>query len=246
MDLKTHTTCYTVYGYASSTPGSLTGFNGEPMLKPLEQYALGAGHRLYSPSLMRFLSADSVSPFGKGGLNAYAYCVGDPVNRIDPTGQNTIRGSANRRAVRTPSPQRRGNASSYSVVFPEPDNRPPSYESPPSYKEAFSRLNRETQAKLSPIYRKIMHAQENAGEFSSYTEEDRQRVIQSLSEERDRIWNENAHLPGSEQFPVADTPPTWNVRAPAADTPSAYEPSRIDTRPRTTLQDIMHNVRATR
>ncbi len=27
-----------------------------------------------------------MSPFGKGGMNAYAYCAGDPVNRSDPTG----------------------------------------------------------------------------------------------------------------------------------------------------------------
>jgi hypothetical protein len=77
-----------------------------------------------------------------------------------------------------------------------------------------------------------MRAEENAGEFSSSPEEDRQRVIQSLSKERDWIWNENAYLPGSRRFPAADTPP-------------AYEPSGIDTRPRTTPQDIMHNVRAT-
>ncbi|WP_147458691.1 RHS repeat-associated core domain-containing protein, partial [Pseudomonas savastanoi] len=36
--------------------------------------------------LMRFNSPDSLSPFGKGGMNAYAYCAGDPVNRSDPTG----------------------------------------------------------------------------------------------------------------------------------------------------------------
>src|SRR5471032_2916159 len=35
---------------------------------------------------MRFNSPDSLSPFWKGGVNAYAYCVGDPVNRVDPTG----------------------------------------------------------------------------------------------------------------------------------------------------------------
>ncbi|ORC43846.1 hypothetical protein BZK31_28960, partial [Pseudomonas floridensis] len=34
-----------------------------------------------------FNSPDSLSPFGKGGLNAYAYCLGDPVNRKDPTGR---------------------------------------------------------------------------------------------------------------------------------------------------------------
>lgn len=35
---------------------------------------------------MRFNSPDSLSPFGKGGLNAYVYCEGDPINRDDASG----------------------------------------------------------------------------------------------------------------------------------------------------------------
>jgi len=38
--------------------------------------------------LMRFNSPDSLSPFGKGGVNAYAYCAGDPVNRADANGHS--------------------------------------------------------------------------------------------------------------------------------------------------------------
>lgn len=38
---------------------------------------------------MRFNSPDSLSPFGRGGLNPYAYCLGDPVNFSDPTGRLT-------------------------------------------------------------------------------------------------------------------------------------------------------------
>ncbi|MEE1921314.1 RHS repeat-associated core domain-containing protein [Pseudomonas sp. 148P] len=49
-------------------------------------YLLGQGYRAYNPVLMRFTSADSWSPFGRGGLNAYAYCAGDPVNASDPSG----------------------------------------------------------------------------------------------------------------------------------------------------------------
>ncbi|WP_230202737.1 RHS repeat-associated core domain-containing protein, partial [Pseudomonas syringae] len=42
----------------------------------------------FNPVLMRFNSPDSLSPFGEGGVNAYAYayCEGDPVNRVDPSG----------------------------------------------------------------------------------------------------------------------------------------------------------------
>jgi len=36
---------------------------------------------------MRFLSADNLSPFGQGGLNSYAYCAGNPINYIDPSGK---------------------------------------------------------------------------------------------------------------------------------------------------------------
>ncbi|MFA0920552.1 RHS repeat-associated core domain-containing protein [Pseudomonas tremae] len=51
---------------------------------------LGNGYRAYNPVLMRFHSQDSLSPFGEGGLNAYAYGEGDSVNRVDPTGHINI------------------------------------------------------------------------------------------------------------------------------------------------------------
>jgi RHS repeat-associated protein len=67
--------------------GASLGFNGELRDWVLHAYALGNGHRFYSPIMMRFCSADSLSPFGKGGLNAYCYCEGDPINRSDPSGR---------------------------------------------------------------------------------------------------------------------------------------------------------------
>jgi|GEM_PF-2345070 len=77
---------YTPYGQRSpaSFPTAL-GFTGQPFEQALDGYVLGS-YRVYSTKLMRFLSADSWSPFGGGGLNAYAYCAGDPVNRRDPNG----------------------------------------------------------------------------------------------------------------------------------------------------------------
>jgi RHS repeat-associated protein len=79
---------YSPYGHRPAEGGlfSLAGFNGEQMDAVTGLYLLGNGYRAYSPTLMRFTSPDSMSPFGAGGLNAYAYCLGDPVNRIDPTG----------------------------------------------------------------------------------------------------------------------------------------------------------------
>lgn len=65
---------------------SRLGFNGE-YLEHHHLQILGS-YRAYNPVLMRFHGPDSLSPFAKGGLNAYAYCHGDPVNLVDPTGHS--------------------------------------------------------------------------------------------------------------------------------------------------------------
>lgn len=79
---------YTPYGRRPAQSGSNNplAFNGEPLDAATGCYALGNGYRLYSPTLKRFCSPDNLSPFEKGGLNAYMYCMGDPVNHVDPTG----------------------------------------------------------------------------------------------------------------------------------------------------------------
>ena len=79
---------YTAFGGSSITNGlmSLLGFNGEHSDPATDCYLLGNGHRGYDPVLMRFRSPDKLSPFGKGEINAYSYCSGDPVNFVDPTG----------------------------------------------------------------------------------------------------------------------------------------------------------------
>lgn len=66
--------------------GSLFGFGGEPLDPATGCYLLGNGYRAYDPVLMRFHRPDSWSPFDGGGLNPYAYCLGDPINLSDPTG----------------------------------------------------------------------------------------------------------------------------------------------------------------
>lgn len=78
---------YSPYGWRPCGVDTTAGFNGQRLEPATGGYMLGNGHRLYNPVLMRFTRPDGLSPFGKGGVNAYAYCEGDPVNRIDPDGE---------------------------------------------------------------------------------------------------------------------------------------------------------------
>lgn len=82
------TQVYTAYGYHAPNSGlhSLLGFAGERCDPVTGHYLLGNGYRAFNPVLMRFNSPDSLSPFDRGGLNAYAYCQGDPLSFRDPTG----------------------------------------------------------------------------------------------------------------------------------------------------------------
>ena len=79
---------YTPYGRRppQSEANNPLAFNGEPLDSATGGYLLGNGYRLFNPTLKRFCTADNLSPFDKGGLNAYGYCSGDPVNRVDPSG----------------------------------------------------------------------------------------------------------------------------------------------------------------
>ena len=64
----------------------MLGYNGVLHEAPGYWQVLGNGYRVYNPVLMRFHSPDDMSPFGKGGLNAYSYCLLDPINQVDPSG----------------------------------------------------------------------------------------------------------------------------------------------------------------
>lgn len=98
---------YSAYGHYFNQQDSnfLIRFNAEILNSVLLSYALGNGNRIYSPLRMRFNSPDDYSPFEEGGLNSYAYCFCDPVNFIDPSGNNPIRsffkGIANTLGLRT-------------------------------------------------------------------------------------------------------------------------------------------------
>ncbi|PWB34165.1 hypothetical protein DCO48_07655 [Pseudomonas sp. SDI] len=73
----------------SPTRNDLPGFCGEHAEPVTGHYLLGS-YRALIPALGRFNQPDSFSPFGDGGLNPYAYCLGDPINRIDPSGHNGL------------------------------------------------------------------------------------------------------------------------------------------------------------
>lgn len=59
-------------------------------------YLCGHGYRAYLPSLTRFIQPDANSPFNRGGLNAYSYCLADPTNRSDENGRWSVRRLLNR------------------------------------------------------------------------------------------------------------------------------------------------------
>jgi len=79
---------YLPYGYRVTQAGApALGFTGQLIEPEMGWYLLGNGHRAFNTNLMRFHSPDRLSPFNEGGINAYAYCGGDPANKIDPSGQ---------------------------------------------------------------------------------------------------------------------------------------------------------------
>nr|WP_314876558.1 RHS repeat-associated core domain-containing protein [uncultured Pseudomonas sp.] len=85
-DNSVRTRHYTAHGAETADPDNGPyGYTGERR-EPLTDWYIPDGYRPYDPVVMGFLSSDSESPFGRGGLNPYTYCGGDPVNRIDPDG----------------------------------------------------------------------------------------------------------------------------------------------------------------
>ncbi|WP_082428107.1 RHS repeat-associated core domain-containing protein [Pseudomonas endophytica] len=82
---------YAPYGYTKLIRAhQVLSFNGERPELITGHYLLGNGYRAFNPILMRFNSPDSWSPFGKGGVNNYSYCKGNPTNRRDPSGHFSI------------------------------------------------------------------------------------------------------------------------------------------------------------
>ncbi|WP_420917323.1 RHS repeat-associated core domain-containing protein [Pseudomonas mosselii] len=94
-----HRFAYSAYGYdpVRDVTCPQLGFNGSVQDPRAGLYLLGNGYRGYSPVLMRFYSADKLSPFAEGGINSYGYCSADPINHADPRG--TFKQPHQRRSV---------------------------------------------------------------------------------------------------------------------------------------------------
>lgn len=81
---------YGAFGYTVARTVCVvrTGYAGEVREIDLPWYYLG--ERLYIPWLRCFISPDKASPFDEGGFNRFAYCAGDPLNRVDPSGRGWL------------------------------------------------------------------------------------------------------------------------------------------------------------
>ncbi|MDD2135636.1 RHS repeat-associated core domain-containing protein [Pseudomonas kurunegalensis] len=77
---------YTAFGFCHAAGELPVGFNGERCDGMTGMYGLGAGYRWFSTTIMRFSKPDNLSPFAKGGINAYTYAYNDPVNLLDLDG----------------------------------------------------------------------------------------------------------------------------------------------------------------
>lgn len=94
---------------SEATSNGFTGAYREPISLGCP---LGNGYRWYLPSLLRFNAPDELSPFSIGGPNSYAYCGGDPINHVDPTGRSILGALARawRRVRRTATAAEDGEA----------------------------------------------------------------------------------------------------------------------------------------
>ena len=77
---------YTAFGFCQAAGELPVGFNGEHCDGVTGMYGLGAGYRWFSTTIMRFSKPDNLSPFAKGGINAYTFVHNDPVNLLDLDG----------------------------------------------------------------------------------------------------------------------------------------------------------------
>ncbi|MGY2261982.1 RHS repeat-associated core domain-containing protein [Pseudomonas sp. REP124] len=127
--VRNHPIAYTAYGHRSFENRllRLLGFNGELADLLTGRYHLGKGYRQFDTVLMRSNKPDDLSPFSKGGLNAYAYCNGDPRNKSDPSGHTPIwlKAFLRSRGLMTRSKPQAVTATPRVSLIPDPDPAQP-------------------------------------------------------------------------------------------------------------------------
>jgi len=130
-----HAQVFTPFGYhVNDALLSIMGFNGERPEPKTGHYLLGQGYRAFNPVLMRFNSPDSWSPFGEGGINAYAYCDNEPMMRQDPTGhffdfiRRGFKGALNLIGARKPGVAKAAKTSVTKSTPPKPKKLSPEQE----------------------------------------------------------------------------------------------------------------------
>jgi len=140
---KTH--IYTAYGFSATAHSAQTllRFNGERLESTSRNYLLGQGHRSYSPILMRFSAPDGLSPFREGGVNSYAYCANDPINRVDPDGKffTRLRNFLSRTPSQTERLQRRPSIETQHASSAASIDPPPAYSPIPTNGEKTAEIN---------------------------------------------------------------------------------------------------------
>ncbi|PVZ13792.1 RHS repeat-associated core domain-containing protein [Pseudomonas sp. URIL14HWK12:I9] len=85
MDQQRNKLHFTAFGYSAEARTIRMGYMCMLPERRTRDYLAGS-YRLYIPALMRFNKPDTLSPFWEGLMNAYTYCLDDPINNEDATG----------------------------------------------------------------------------------------------------------------------------------------------------------------
>jgi len=197
-------TSYTSFGYTERQHAHSfrLGFNGQ-LHERNGLYILGNGYRAYCTKLGRFYSQDSLTSFSKAGLNYYAYCLNDPINRHDPSGHFA---KSFRKIFRTDATKLRERQAAFNQI---------EVELRPFTEELFHRPTQATRDQKSQIAKLILHASGKlrgisklGGTISPEVREtyEKANFIRSTWGNSD-IYHMSRHPIGNLSSPISNLPP---------------------------------------